>query len=466
MLQINQPIDTILKAAGEQKITESKYRLFTYIQTSETNDGLLVYNLMTRELVLLNDDEAIAFENTDMTNETVAFLAKHWFLVPNSFNDYTFFTQVDSLIRMIADNDKNSPLYQFVIYPTTDCNARCFYCFELACKRITMTEQTAHDVADFIRRKSQGKKVHIMWFGGEPLYNLKAIDTITCDLVNSGIEYDSEMVSNGYLFDEDIVKKAFEFWKLKKIQITLDGTEEVYNRCKAYIYKNIPSPFVRVLSNIELLLKAGIHVNIRLNMDTHNCDDLFELTNQLVQRFDRYDNCQVYIALLFEKSGKKYTKRSLENKKLLWAKYDEVNDLLIKHNKARKTPVEVYRAIKHCMADNNGSTTILPDGNLGKCEHFTDDNFYGSIYSDKYDEFYIEKFKKIKDYGEQCHNCPLHPKCKPLDICPHTELECDEFDRELKIKYLKEQMLASYEYYLKNKNRNAPAEEYEPQFIS
>ena len=39
-------------------------------------------------------------------------------------------------------------------------------------------------------------------------------------------------------------------------------------------------------------------------------------------------------------------------------------------------------AIKYaqCMADNDSSMAITPDGHIGKCEHFSEDYFVGSIY--------------------------------------------------------------------------------------
>ena len=68
------------------------------------------------------------------------------------------------------------------------------------------------------------------------------------------------MISNGYLFNDDTIKEAKEEWQLTKVQITLDGTEQIYNRCKAYIYKDV-NAYRRVIGNIHLLQDADIHVN-------------------------------------------------------------------------------------------------------------------------------------------------------------------------------------------------------------
>lgn len=467
MLQINSPIELIIKMLGEQEICDCEYRPLTYIQTHIVEDGLLVYNLMTRELVILKDEEITAFDAMDFNNLAVKKLVQNWFFVPVDNNDSQLFEQSDFMWRMIADNDKNPPITSFVIYPTTDCNARCFYCFELDCKRITMTEQTAHDVAEFIRKKSCGKNVHLMWFGGEPLYNMKAIDIICSDLAEMGIEYNSEMVSNGYLFDENVIEKAKDKWKLYKIQITLDGTEEVYNRCKNYIYMDVPSPFLRVIKNIELLLNAEVYISVRLNMDVHNCDNLEQLINQLMERFGDNKYLRVYISLLFEKAGKRYTKRSQENKKRLYEEYYRLGDIIDSYGRYIPMYVETYRNTNICMSDSRTSTTILPDGNLGKCEHFTDDNFYGSIYSDAVDMDIYNKFREMQPIlSDECYTCPMRPKCVSLKFCPHTESECDEYNRKLKIEGVCKSMESSYMYFLKNQNTEENSNETEIQFCS
>ncbi|MBP3706064.1 MAG: 4Fe-4S cluster-binding domain-containing protein, partial [Clostridia bacterium] len=205
MLQVNKPIDIIIKAAGKQKIKTNNLRPLTYLQVCEVEDGFLLYNLMTREMLLLDDVEFKAYDSCDLTNETVSYLVENWFIVPEEFNDYLLFKQTDALYRMIADSNKKPNMHTFVIYPTTDCNARCFYCFELSYKRINMTEQTAHDVAKYIINKCGGDKVQILWFGGEPLYNSKVIDIISTDLKNNQIKFRSKMTSNAYLFDEVLI---------------------------------------------------------------------------------------------------------------------------------------------------------------------------------------------------------------------------------------------------------------------
>lgn len=453
MKQIVLPIETTIKALGVQKITNTQYRYFSYISTYEVDDGKLLYNHMTKELLLLSHNESEFLDDlSDIDVPIIRVLIEKWFFVPVDNIDHTLYMQIDNLMRMITNtNGGNVPLTQFAIYPTTDCNARCFYCFELGIKRINMSEQTARDVVEFINKKCKGKDVGLIWFGGEPLYNSVAMDIICSGLQEKGITYASTMTSNGYLFDKDMVKKANELWHLKKVQITLDGTEEVYNKTKAYIYKNVPSPFKRVLDNIELLLKENIRVNIRLNMDNHNFDDLFELFGQIWQRFNSYDNYSVYPALLFEDKSNRKSPRSETERKVLFAKYYMLQDTIREKGLFKEPGVEFYKKYKQCMADDDGATTILPDGRLGKCEHHAEDLIYGSIYSDDIDYSVIQECKKIIDRGDLCYDCAYFPCCQSLAICEVSKKTCSAFYKEMTKRAVYTNVMTSYKKYKEGK---------------
>lgn len=105
------------------------------------------------------------------------------------------------------------------------------------------------------------------------MLNTVVMDLICQKLNDFGISYFSHIITNGLLFTRNIVNKAINVWKLKRVQITLDGTEQVYLRAKAYVNSQ-GSEFQIVLDNIEALLNSKIAVNIRLNQDAYNTEDL------------------------------------------------------------------------------------------------------------------------------------------------------------------------------------------------
>lgn len=420
------------------------YRLFSYVLISEQDEGALFYNTLTLQMVYLDANEYIDFKNS-IINDTFIFLINNHFLVPEQFDDAKLKKQILDFAKMFQKN--LSGYNHFTIFPTTDCNARCFYCFEHGTKKIKMTEQTACDVADYIVNKSNGSPVSIQWFGGEPLYNKDVIDIISEKLTLSNIDFKSRMISNGYLFDEDTIALAVKKWNLKYVQITLDGTEEIYNMVKAYIYKDSISPFKKVLNNIQLLLKNNIRVLIRLNIDKHNAADLYKLVDILEGQFDKHnENFSIYAYPLYENRLKR--ERNYDDK------FNVIKELISLTNYIQSKDLSLKSALKNeylfgaCIADCDNAVTILPDGKIGKCDHYSDSNFIGDIYTENENVEIIKKWKEHYPIVDMCLKCPVFPQCNRLKNCPETN-QCDEFEQKHIIMKTINKMKNSYKYFKK-----------------
>lgn len=276
MQTILPPSGNTIKILGKARSAEHGLRWMTYVLAQPVEGGVLVFHTLTRALLLLTPEEYAAPDNLPE-------LRSSWFRVPQEMDDMKYADQVRFIRRTMWKEPEH--ITSYTIFTTTDCNARCFYCYEMGRSRIPMSAETAHKAAAYIAAHCGGEKVHLHWFGGEPLFNKQVIDIICTDLAEKGIVYESMIISNGYLFDGATVEQAVSHWKLKSVQITLDGTEEIYNRSKAFIYKDGKSPYQVVLANIQRLLDAGVSVHIRLNMDEHNADNLMELADELHERF-------------------------------------------------------------------------------------------------------------------------------------------------------------------------------------
>ena len=253
------------------------------------------------------------------------------------------------------------------------------------------------------------------------------------------------MTTNGYLFDADMVQRAKNLWQLQKVQITLDGTAQTYNRVKAYVYHGV-NAFERVLENIGLLTAAGIHAHIRLNVDKHNIGEMAELVELLHQRFGANEHLSVYSHELFGE-------RTPEDNALLFAQ-----QMQLAQQMARCGYYHIRRLLKdvqqnQCMANNDGSVVIAPDGHLGKCEHFIDREFFGHIDREERDKAIIRKFKERRADSESCATCPFYPQCNRLEMCP-TVVMCTPEMRQKGLYKMKESMKYEYECYLKNENVN------------
>lgn len=424
----------VLKILGKPKASDSGYRLIKYCVQENVNEGVLLFNLLTRELVLLTNEE---FENYKENKE----LLEKWFLVPEDFDEKA----AADVVRWTLENVKEKPqnITTYTILPTSECNARCFYCFEHGQKKEPMTEETALKTVEYIKNHSGGEKVTLSWFGGEPLYNLPIIDLITSELRKAGIEFSSRMISNGYLFDDEVVKKAAEEWKLRSIQITLDGTEEVYNKTKAYIYKDT-NPFQVVLSNIERLLESKIYVIIRLNMDLYNAENLMELVDQLALRFEGKKGIAVYASHIFDASIPMVDLHSTEE----WETRDKamraLEEKISNYNLARKLRIVKKHRLNHCMADSGSAVLIVPSGDIGLCEHHIDKEFIGHLEKDGFDKDMLKSWRERTPEIPECADCFFYPECIVLKKCTANSV-CYGIRREDNFSQTKQRMINEYE---------------------
>lgn len=427
---------------------KKKYRLTNFAFVHPYDNGYLIHNNLTKQFVYLTEEEY----NNILNNEE---LIEDWLLVPEDFNDKQFSDQVRSLLTLIQKPSK--AINHYTIFTTTDCNARCFYCYEKGIKKMHMPHKVAEDVGKYIIDHCNNEKVTITWFGGEPLYNQDAIDTI-CNILNDAhIDFTSKMISNSYLFDEFLVDRAVKSWHLKSIQITLDGTEKLYNKTKHYIYDNV-NAFERVFNNIKTIVSREIKVTIRLNITSKNAVDLGLLIDKIHDEIGVYDNLMIYVHTLYESTG---LKQDEANMLPIFEMAEKLQNKIYDYGYSKKNYLSYVLKQNACMSDNDKAITILPMGQIGKCEHYNSDGFCGSIYKDKFDEDVIAQFKEQRQRWGKCNSCVLYPICFRLKVCSEKN-ECVEIVRQQSISRFYTSMENSYNYFI-NHNEDLYKDETEIQ---
>ena len=443
MQTILPPSGNTLKILGKPKSSEDGFRWMAYVLSRDVEGGVLVFHVLTREMLLLAPEEYAA-------PDSMPALREKWFRVPERMEDQKYADQVRFVRKTIQKKPEH--IAGYTIFTTTDCNARCFYCYEMGRSRIPMNEETAHKAASYIANHcGEKKKVKLGWFGGEPLLNKKVIDIICQDLTAQGIQYLSNMISNGYLFDEETVRQAVELWNLTWVQITLDGTEEVYNRCKAFIYKDSPSPYQVVMANIGHILDAGVRVHVRMNMDNHNAEDLFALTDELHERFAGKKKLTAYSHVLFEFMGSKEHIRAEKERRDLYQNQQNLRKKLFEYGLTAKRYLAKDVPTNHCMADSDKALTILPNGELGLCEHYSEDHFVGHIDDEKLNESVLQSFRECWEPIDDCKKCFFYPECIRLKKCAEQQ-ECFPEMREEERQKMLEAMLTTYDAWLKKES--------------
>ena len=420
MRQILKPNAAVMSILKKRTASGSAYRMIKYHAETKTEDGILLFNLLTRELLLLSEEEYANRLNSE-------YLRSSWFVVPEEINEKEYVKLARLVLNTLGNN--GDYIAKYTILTTTDCNARCFYCYELGCARVPMSEETAHKTADYIINNCGGHKVELSWFGGEPLYNASVIDLICKRLREANIKYRSKMFTNGYLFHQENVDKAVNDWALESLQISLDGTEEVYNKSKAYIYKT-GSAYQIVMENIGRLLDAGIAVTVRLNTDLYNADDLMVLVDELAKRFEKNnDKLEIYIFPLFDDNKPQDQRYTPEDLKLLYDKIGSLTKKVSQYGLSRMKSLRLRTAprTRHCMADSDHTAVVRPDGNLALCDH--KDEFFSHIDTQERDQAMIESWKELCEELPECNDCFYYPDCVRLKKCTNP-ISCTKYTRE------------------------------------
>lgn len=420
----------------QRRINGQSYRLMTYVIEYPVNDGVLLYHTLTNCLLLLTHEEA-----AHITEQKE--LIDRWFLVPQQHDDRKLCQQVRSMAALVKPADK--AISGYTILTTTGCNARCFYCYEKGTTPIAMTQDTADQVVSFIQANRGDKKVKVRWFGGEPLYNVSVIDRICSGLQSSDVPFRSSMISNGYLFDTDVVRRAKELWRLRNVQITLDGTEPTYNRVKHYIY-NGGSAFERVLRNIGLLTAEDIRVSVRLNVGMHNAEDMMRLVTLLHERFGDNKHLSIYSHELFGENDPEVISAIYEARMRL-------EQLIADCGYAWRRKLQRDIKLNSCMADSDQNVVIAPDGHLGKCEHYIDSNFIGHIGSEERDIALVRRFKERPADIERCAACAFYPQCVRLVMCGDG-CDCTPEQQKEHIYSVRMSMKKAYENYLNHQEQD------------
>lgn len=423
MKTIVEPKEQIDKLWGRQRVNETEvYRLMRYVLRVDHDNRVLLHNVVTGRLVVLEQDEIEMVGKLPMRYEPVMdqLIAEHY-LVPEDYDEHYQVINLRNILQKfyLAAAGKSQAITSYTILPTTACNARCYYCFEHGVQTVTMTEKVADDTVKFISDHCDAdRKVSIRWFGGEPTVAVNRIDQICEGLSKNGISYVSSMTTNGYLFDEEMVSHAWTKWHLNDVMISVDGTEKNYNDIKAYVGAK-DNPYKRVLRNVGLLLNQGIRVNLRMNFDLGNYQDFKDLLKEASERYQGNKLLQVYA---FPLKGANPDKHGIiRHGSETW--FDdtlvELNDMA--REKGLFASERQLSALNYvtCNAGTSSFMVITPEGKLGRCTgiFYEEDQIVGNISDGFTDCDYCKKWIAFAD-PKECGNCKLFPSCVLVQKCP------------------------------------------------
>ena len=369
---------------------------FNYIVHFEK--GCLIYNTLYNSLSRLSTEEykqmcSLSFHTEQLQNA----LAKQGIIVKNDVDELKVYNIYSALAMKFQNATPN-----ITIAPTMECNARCFYCYEEGVRCGSMDITDADKIIDLIRSIDTSRGITLTWFGGEPLMNQPWIDYFSGRLKAENIHFSAFMISNGSMIDDTVVEKMVQDWNVTSIQITFDGADDEYCRRKAYIDQD-ENIYYQMFRKIAQIAKAGISVQIRLNIDRNNVGSILELAKDIQMLFSGESRVHFYPAFLTGNKNPLSEHEKIEIiKKIL--KIDETQKLQME-NLWFKIPKSYA-----CYINQKNAYSVDANGDIFICERLLghSDCAVGNI--DNVKEFPAVE-RTYSGQRSECQKCVFLPKC-------------------------------------------------------
>ena len=413
------------------------------------NGKYLLFHTLTRRALMIEPElityfiPGSIFSSDILENKTLQAFYEQYFLVSVDCREDELYQETKDIIRLKEELPEG--IISYVILPTTACNARCFYCFEQGMRYHTMSVETEQLLLTYMtaHKPANNIPISIQWFGGEPLIGAGVINHICEGLREAGIPFTSTMITNGSLFTQALVKKAVSLWNLKEVQITLDGCEEEYLRRKRYL-SSVADPFHTVLWNAHSLLKAGISVHIRLNLDVDNIGELYRCVDFLEREFTEPAERKLLTVYSHELFGKYCggCDQSGDGRTDLTVYVNQLNDYIRRkkldlgkrisqdafseHKPAENAsqaipPVGMLKST-YCMADRAQHTVVIDaEGRLYTCEGMPENLCYGDLQTGVNSQDHFNSISTPSEIPETCRHCAYLPECTDFLLCPNRE---------------------------------------------
>jgi uncharacterized protein len=351
-----------------------KWSKFNILHESEVH-GWLLFNKLSTFLLDLNDTEL----------RTVIFqISKDPELFFSNNNDPDFKLKLLQASVLVEDDAKNINYLNLIstkdkfnrssraltILPTLDCNFSCSYCYEKGnLKKKFMNEKAIEDFKEFINKEfnfEETKKLHIQWYGGEPLMNFNAIEKISTFFKSKKVNYSSSIVTNGYLLTNHIIEKLHDY-KINHIQVTIDGPKHIHDDFrKLKNGKGTYDVIIQNLSNLNTYIKEhqlNIKVSLRVNIGNNN-KDIYSITKTKLDELFQNENFIVYPGFIVDTNICNTSEgcgfSSAEKAKFYLEQYEKYDNFDLNYY-----PLNL--AVNNCIAQRFYDYTVGPVGELYSC---------------------------------------------------------------------------------------------------
>ena len=428
-----------------------KLSQFNIISKIEHEDKFIVYNTYSTACVVLdNDTYTKIFIDMEFNREDskIVYLLNNGIIVESQVNEV-------KLVENLRYHAMSKNIQNIVILTTTECNARCYYCFEHGIKPIVMTKETADAVVEFCKEKYKDKTIAITWFGGEPLLNFEIIKYISSKLISEGYELESHVTTNGSLVTDEILEFFSTNYKKVSFQITLDDINEEYGKIKNYVDIPQEQAFERVINNVKNIIKNKIKLLIRVNFAASKIEKAKKVYSEIIELLNGCDlsNVNIYMAPLSLNCDREIISNfsgDIEHPFLQMVKKQREEGFSLQeiHAIGEVSILSSYNLSPTpiaCGMNMHSRIVVNADGKLYKCHRLVGSEKYcvGNVFDGvDVNNKIFNFFEKIEVTDSECLNCNVLPICQ--EGCKYSRLTYGEKQKCSRIKQVKEELVRLY----------------------
>lgn len=393
----------------------SKYNNFI-----EQRNKVLIYNSFTDSFTMLEQDVLSAFQKhssdlakfQEMYPNVYKKLCKCGCIINDDFHELTYIQNIRLRRRF------NCKEYNLILNTCMDCNISCWYCYESHIKNSYMSIDMADKIIRHIKayhKETRFEKLHLEFFGGEPILNFAIIKYILSHISSyvkeNNIFLEIAITTNATCLTEEMLNFLKDFRVL--FQITLDGNKEKHDRIR-YFKKTKEGSYetiLHTLRQIQCIMRVYV-LRLRINFDAVT----FHTLNTVLEDIDFLERDKTVIGLhkVWQVAEKNIPDTDI---------YDFIQECNNKSFYVSFTPFG--SAGYKCYADNYCQAVINYDGNVFKCtaRDFHAEDRDGYLNDDGHIIWNTGKLMQrlSSSTPEICLECKLYPTC--LGVCSQCIIE-------------------------------------------
>lgn len=375
-------------------------------------------------------------------------------LVPEDQDELKYILEFNK--ASVDDGDQTD--LNFTIQPSGNCQLGCHYCGQVHTKKVASNE-TVDLILKRIeykvdKQKDTLKRIHVTWYGGEPLTGLNELIQISSGITKLAdkyhLDYSADMITNGLILKPRIFEELVRNHKLASFQVTIDGTAEFHDVRR--VLKSGEASFDIIMKNIKEIVASNFYksrpsrIVIRCNVDRTNKDNIFDLM-KILHEENILPHVGIYVSPIHDWGDLKNTKEASGISKEEFAQFEIDFFLVLKsYGLLRQSAILPPRITKVCMTTSQTSEVLDAFGNVSTCWEipytpaYDNSSYYaGNLHKDANIDTADSPMRKWNDEipvnSTWCKSCKFLPVCgggcpkswySETPPCPSVKFNIDE----------------------------------------